>query len=360
MGLNRKRVDLKNEHLEVNERYRKEPLVWKKERLLAIKLLLDGNMTIEQVAKRVGRHRNSINDWIKLFRAGGLTRLLTRGQGRGRIGKMTEKAKIELAEKLKAGVFRTARQAAAWLKEEHGIELKSNSIYYQLGKLKGRLKVPRPCHLKKDAAAEAEFKITLTEKLHKLQLPQEKKVKLWVYDEMRYGLHPVVRRVWSLKGTRVIVPVLRKFEWGYLFGALEVGGGGSEFLYSPTVNKEADGFFLKQLAASDPEAMHVVIGDGAGFHHRDQSAEELPSNLRILTLPAYSPELNPAEKLWDMIKDTICCVAWKSLEAIEEKITRTLREYWEHPQKVLDLFKNSYLTTELNSTWKIISPIQFR
>ena len=79
----------------------------------------------------------------------------------------------------------------------------------------------------------------------------------------------------------------------------EVGGGASEFLYSPTVNKEADVHFLNQIAASDKGAMHVVIrviGDGAGFHHRNGGGE-LPANLKIITLPAYSTELRSGRKI---------------------------------------------------------------
>jgi DDE superfamily endonuclease len=136
-----------------------------------------------------------------------------------------------------------------------------------------------------------------------LKLPVESRVKLWIYNEMRYGLHPLVRRVWALKSVRVITPVERRFEWGDLFGAFEVGGGASEFLFSPTVNKEADLHFLHQIAASDVDAIHVVIGDGASFHHRD-GASALPNNVKLITLPAYSPELNPVEKFWDITKDT--------------------------------------------------------
>ena len=332
--------------------HRAETTGWKKERLLAIKLLLEGELEIAEVAGLIGRHRNSLNDWIKLFRNGGIQALLTRGEGSGRKGKMTAAAKAELTEKLKAGEFRTAGQAEAWLKEKHQIEFGTHSIYYQLGKLGGRLKVARPSHLKKDEQAASAFKTTLAEKMTALELPEGRKVRLWVYDEMRYGLHPLVRRVWSLRGLRVVTPVERRFEWGYLFGALEVGGGASEFLYSPTVNKEADGHFLQQIAASDGDAMHVVIGDGAGFHHRDGGCE-LPGNLKIITLPAYSPELNPVEKFWDIVKDTICNTAWPSLDALENKITVTLRDYWENASRVLSLFTNSYLRSELNGSNKL-------
>jgi len=69
--------------------------------------------------------------------------------------------------------------------------------------------------------------------------------------------HPLVWPIWSLMEMRVATPVERCFEWGYLFGALEVGGGASDFLYSPTVNKVADVHFLYQIAVCDEDAMCV-------------------------------------------------------------------------------------------------------
>ncbi|MDH4444391.1 MAG: helix-turn-helix domain-containing protein [Akkermansiaceae bacterium] len=168
MARKRGRLDFNNEASEIGKRHRAEKTGWKKERLLAIKLLLEGELDIAAVAHLVGRHRNSINDWIKLFRNSGIEALLKRGEGSGRKGKMTDEAKTELTEKLKAGEFRI------------------NSIYYQLGKLGGRLKVARPSHLKKDEEAASAFTITLAEKMKELELPTGRKIKLWVYDKMRY------------------------------------------------------------------------------------------------------------------------------------------------------------------------------
>ena len=142
------------------------------ERLLAIKLLLEGELQIAEVARLLGRHRNSINDWIKIFRNGGIEALLTRGEGSGTKGKMTADAKAQLSEKLRIGEFLPAGQAEAWLKEKHHIEFGKNSIYYQLGKLGGRLKVARPSHLKKNEEAASAFKITLVEKMKGLNYPQ--------------------------------------------------------------------------------------------------------------------------------------------------------------------------------------------
>ena len=291
MARKRGRLDFLNEAAEVARQYRHEKTVWKKERLLTIKLLLETEKTEAEVAAIVGRARSRVQVWAKLFREKGMAGLLTRGNGGGRKNPMKPEVQEAMTEMLRLGKFRTAKQFQKWLSEEHQVELSEKGVYYHLGKLGGRLKVPRPSHTKKDEAKVKEFRETLAEKMKELDLPKDRPIKLWVYDEMRYGLHPLLRKMWSLVGHRVVAPVNRRFEWGYLFGAIEVEGGGSEFLYTDGVLKEFDREFLNQISRNDLECEHVVIGDGAGFHHREgQDGEEcLPANIHILTLPPYSP-----------------------------------------------------------------------
>jgi hypothetical protein len=106
---------------------------------------------------------------------------------------------------------------------------------------------------------------------------------------MRYGLLPVTRRVWSLRGVRPVCPVQPRYEWAYLYGAAEVGGQAHvEFCYCPSVNLQWSHGFLEQLAARDPEATHVVLWDGAGFHPQDGAAG-LPDNVRLLPFPPLQP-----------------------------------------------------------------------
>src|SRR5678815_5805355 len=113
-----------------------------------------------------------------------------------------------------------------------------------------------------------------------------KTVRIWVADEHRYGLIPVVRRCWTLRGLRPVAPYLTKYEWGYLYSALEVDGQhAAEFLCLPRVGLEMSQLFLEQLAARDPEAEHVVIWDQAGFHLRPDSPE-LPKGCLLYTSPS--------------------------------------------------------------------------
>jgi transposase len=352
MPKNRCRLDFKNEAAEVARLFKIEKTLWKKERLQTIKLLLESSKSYAEVAGIVGKHPSRVKVWAKTFKEGGLARILVRGSSTGRKPLMPVAVQSALVEKLRDGSFRTAGQIESWLSNEHQIEVGKGSIYYMLGKLGGRLKVPRPSHQKKDEAKVEKFRTTLAEQLRELNLPADQEMSLWVYDEMRYGLHPLLRKMWSLVGTRVVAPVNRRFNWGYLFGAFEVDGLGGEFLYTDGVGKEFDAVFLEQISKSAPEKIHVIIGDGAGFHHKqNQNNEtELPANIRIITLPPYSPELNPIEKLWDVVKDGICNVNWKSMEELEERMTEVLASWWTKVEGFGSLLTNSYLRSELNAT----------
>ena len=188
-----------------------------------------------------------------------------------------------------------------------------------------------------------------------LDLPADRPVRLWVADEMRYGLLPVTRRVWSLRGTRPVCPVYPRYEWAYLYGAAEVGGEARvEFLYTSTVDLEFSGLFLQQVRAREPGATHVVIWDGAGFHPQDGAAG-LPENVRLLPLPSYSPELNPIEGLWDQLKDHLCNKVFASLRAMEEAITEFLQPFWENPERIRDLIGQGWLLARAQAFFRQLS-----
>jgi len=66
-------------------------------------------------------------------------------------------------------------------------------------------------------------------------------------------------------------PYKRTCRWGYLHEALEVEVQHKvELLFTPVINLDAHAAFLRQIAESDPQALHVVIMDLAGFHMREK------------------------------------------------------------------------------------------
>ncbi len=249
-----------------------------------------------------------------------------------------------------AGAFKRSKEAQQWLEAEHGVVAKLDTVYSWLGKVGGVLKVPRKTHARKDAAAAAAFKSDLAERLQALGIPAGARVRIRMADEHRYGLISVLRKVWTLRGHQPVAPYQTKYESGHLYAALEVAGESSaEFFFSPTVNLEASDFILRQLAESDEEAQHIVIWDGAGFHPKTGS-HPIPERIHLLQLPAYSPELNPVEKLFDQLKDEIGNRIYTTLDDIEEAIVALLSTFWSDLRHVASLIGQGWMLDQANAS----------
>ena len=320
-----------------------------KERLQVVLWSTSGQHTLAELARLAGRARSTLQIWLEDYTEGGLTKLLERETPPGSTSPVAApKIQAQLQAGLQAGRWRTAGQVAAWLQQDHGLERAAKSLYYWLGKVGGALRVPRPCHVQQDPAATAAFRAGLEQNLEKLNLPKDRAVKIWVADESRFGLHTQSRRCWALRGQRVVLAREQRYEWEYVYGAVEVVEGLAQFRYVPSVSLELSGGFLQQIADSDAQAEHVVIWDQAGFHPRP-GAVGLPARIHLLPLPPYSPELNPVEGLWDQTQDVTCNRHFADLDPLEEALTQALRPFWEAPARVLALVHH-WLHDQANAT----------
>jgi len=338
MARPRRKLDALGQAGRVATLLKTEPPGWRRECLLAIRLGLQGEQSLDRIAQAVGRARSTIQQWLDDYRTGGVDALLRDGRADnpGQPGKLTAAAKAQLEAGLPSGRWRTVPQMRAWLKTHHGIHLALSSVYHRLGKAGARLRVPRPSHVKNDPAAALEFRAQLPATLRALDLPQDRPVRLWLQDEMRYGLHGFTRRGWGLPGHRPVAPTQQVYQWGYVYGAVGMGLARTQFLLAETVDQAHELKFYQQVAHSDPAAMHVLIQDGAGFHLRDGDAR-LSDNLRIVTLPAYSPELNPVEGLWDQPKDVLCNRVFGTLGDLEAVLIAELQRFWSDARRVRSL-----------------------
>ena len=336
---------------EVRRLYRVTKDTRVKERCQAVLLAHGGQHSYQEISEVVGRSRSTIQRWIEAFCDEGLASLEVRqGLGGGKPSKMRDRRiQADLEKGLQKGRWMTGPQVQQWLYQTYGLKRSMTSIYYWLGKYGGTLKVPRPVHLKKDSAAAEDFKAHLYEKLLSMELPADRRVRVWIQDEARYGLHSVHRRCWGLRGIRVLKPAQQKYEWGYVYGALDVVDGNAQFCFLPSVNLELTHVFLRQIADCDPDAEHVVIWDQAGFHYTPGDPR-IPERVHLLPLPAYSPELSPIEKLWDIVKDHIANRIFQTLDDIEEAIVTALRPFWESPRPALSLVGKGWLHTQANAT----------
>ena len=86
-----------------------------------------------------------------------------------------------------------------------------------------------------------------------------------------------------------------------MLAAVCAATGAMSAVIMPTLNTEVVNLFLEQFARELPAGVHaVLIWDGAGFHTGEDVV--VPSNVSLIQLPPYSPELNPVENLWHYLR----------------------------------------------------------
>ena len=241
---------------------------WARRRLLVVRLIAQHELTTEQIAKVAGVSRKSVFNYRDKVERGGVAELLTRDWAGARTPAVRGAVAAEFIARLAAGQFRQARDAQAWIKKRTRRTLSVSGALKVLRRLGGKLKVPRKSHAKKDPVKAAKFKLELPVRLSAVAGPAPTQpVRVWVLDEHRYGLLPVIRRVWGRRGVRVQAPYATRYQWGYLHEALEVDGAHAvELLFTPAIDRDIHALFLQQIADSDPSALHIVIQDQAGFH----------------------------------------------------------------------------------------------
>ena len=153
-----------------------------------------------------------------------------------------------------------------------------------------------------------------------------KVVEVWAEDEARLGLQPITRRVWWLKGCRPRSCGRAKYEWLYVYGFARPATGASFTVVRPRVKAERMGEALAAFAAhADPGGgkVLVVVVDNAGWHRARCLA--VPPNVRLHFLPPCTPELQPVEPCWALVREAVANETYARLADLRRVVRRRCR-----------------------------------
>ncbi len=120
-------------------------------------------MSISVIAKVIGRHRSSVQEWLSQYHEGGLERFLSLGASTGRPSAIPAWAVESLKKRLDEpeGGFGSYTQVQQWLSETLNVEAEYATVHhlvrYRLG---AKLKAARPVHAKQDPEVREDFKQT--------------------------------------------------------------------------------------------------------------------------------------------------------------------------------------------------------
>jgi hypothetical protein len=160
-------------------------------------------------------------------------------------------------------------------------------------------------------------------------------VEVWAQDEARLGLVPIVRRIWAPRGERPIACGRRRYQWLYVYGFVHPSTGRVEWLLLPTVNAElfqlALDFFAEAVGATDNKHIILVI-DQAGWHFC--KGLKVPPGIHLFPLPAYSPELQPSEHLWPLLREAVANQDLTDMDQLEDVIMARTRQLRANPELI--------------------------
>jgi len=167
---------------------------------------------------------------------------------------------------------------------------------------------------------------------------------VWFEDEARFGQKGSLTTVWAERGTRPSAPKQTAYANLQVLTAVCPASGRAEGLVAPKLDTGVVQSFLDGLSKALPAGTHVVlVWDGAGYHVAKRL--RVPSNLTVVKLPPYSPELNPVERLWLYLRHHYWSNhAYADLDALERAAVSGWRAVCLHPDKVKTICRCEYLT----------------
>jgi hypothetical protein len=171
-------------------------------------------------------------------------------------------------------------------------------------------------------------------------------------DEMRVGLMGQVRRVWAPRGVKVEQVVEYKREWAYLNLAVNGLTGQLHWDWTENMKGESIAPVVKQWAE---QGVEVVVWDRARGHRGPAYAEVA---VKRIEQPPYSPELNPAERVFQYLRAKIEGLVYGTIAAKKAAIEAELRALASARDKVRSLAGWDWIRQSVAGLWPLNTVFQ--
>ena len=153
---------------------------------------------------------------------------------------------------------------------------------------------------------------------------------------MRYGTRTELGRRWTPCGIRPSGEQIIGYEYGYLSAAVNPRSGELFALLLPDMTIESFQAFVDEFVKFVGEQTAVrLITDGAAAHRSIRLKVE--ESLEIEHLPAYSPELNPVERLFKELRRKLKNRVFESLAQVEAAVIEAVKPYFTNHSAVKKL-----------------------
>ena len=271
-------------------------------------LLAKQGRTAEDIAQALGCSLRAVKNWVTQDNRGDIAALHERARS-GRPPRLDPQEYPRVRPRLDApprpedgACTLRGRDVQRILEQELGAAMGLQTVSDRLHRIADSRLMPRPQHEEANPEVQAFFKEIVVEPIEALAAAHpDQEIRTSFQDEARFGQKGTITRVWAPQGSRPrAVRQLRSTSL-YVLVAVCMSTGATSALIMPELNAGVLNLFLEQLSGALPAGVHaVLIWDGAGYPTSKDL--KVPSNISLILLPPYSPELNPVENLWHYLR----------------------------------------------------------
>ncbi len=314
-------------------------------RIQAVKQVRENNKSPEDVIKNFGLHRANIYKWLSWYDADGYEGLKST-KAKGPAPKITASQEQQLAKDLLKNPLQLKFDYALWTIDMIAELIhRKFSIDYskvQVGRLMKRLGLSRQRPLERAIQQDPKKVEAWLQEQYPAIKAEAKKEKRVIYFSDEAGFHATAQygSTWAPKGETPIIKTSGKREKVNVISAINNKGKLRFMLYEKSFNSTIFIEFLKRIMHKQKTPISLIV-DGHKSHFTQPVKDYIASKkgmLKLYQLPAYSPELNPDELVWNNAKQKVA----------KQKHTPTKKTFKEKVKAVMvDIQKN----TELNKSF---------
>ncbi len=316
---------------EVKTRMNTDPRPWCRKRWFIIYNALVDPREAGEIAKHTGVSVSTVHKVVSLYNKFGVSSVETAGKGGRRSSYLTKEEEQDFLrpffERAERGEIATTAHIQHEFEQKVGHEVDSSTIYRLLERHGWRKLVPRSYHPQANKEEQEQFQQDFPERVQEILRTRDptddRPVLKMAQDEARFGLISDLRRSWAPKPVRPLVSRKIARKYTYVYAAVIPEKGEMTALILPATNTSMMNIFLQHVSRTFSNYFIIMQVDQAGWH----KAKDLvvPENIRLIAQPAYSPELNPVEHIWDEIREkAFSNHTFESLNAVIETLCEQL------------------------------------
>lgn len=152
-------------------------------------------------------------------------------------------------------------------------------------------------------------------------------------DEARFGRISEGTACWAITGVRPVVGSQIIRQYTYAYAALSPIDGVMDSLILPDMYTDTLSVFLAELSKRHKKEFIVMVLDGAPCHR--SGTLTIPKNIDLVEQPSYSPELNPAEHLWEEMREKwFANKTFSNMSAVTKTLVKSLRSLEQSPDTI--------------------------